>query len=167
MQHQTWEDPDNAFPETHTHGDNDPLDACEIGEQVAYCGQVKQVKVLGVMLLLDEGETDWKIIVIDVNDPLAFKLNDIDDVQTHLPGLLEATVEWFRLYKVPDGKPENPVAFAGQFKDKKYIAPRVFSRHYLLIYFLLLSYATKIVHECSEAWDKLISGRTPPEEISL
>lgn len=27
------------------------------------------------MALLDEGETDWKIIAIDVNDPLAGKLN--------------------------------------------------------------------------------------------
>lgn len=38
-------------------------------------GQVKQVKILGVMALLDEGETDWKVIVIDVTDPLASSLN--------------------------------------------------------------------------------------------
>jgi inorganic pyrophosphatase len=143
----TWEDPSNTFSETNTHGDNDPLDACEIGEQAAYSGQIKQVKVLGVMLLLDEGETDWKIIVIDVKDPLAEKLNDIDDVETHMPGLLNATVEWFRFYKVPDGKPVNQVAFEGQFKNK--------------------SFALKIIDECSEAWDKLINIKTPPEEISL
>lgn len=47
---------------TNTLGDCDPLDVIEIGEQVAYVGQVKQVKVLGVMALLDEGETDWKVI---------------------------------------------------------------------------------------------------------
>jgi len=27
------------------------------------------------MALLDEGETDWKVLAIDVNDPLAPKLN--------------------------------------------------------------------------------------------
>ncbi len=54
-------------PETKAKGDNDPLDVCEIGELVGYTGQVKQVKVLGVMALLDEEETDWKIIVIDVS----------------------------------------------------------------------------------------------------
>jgi inorganic pyrophosphatase len=64
-----------AHPETRAVGDNDPVDVCEIGEVVAYPGQVKQVKVLGTMALLDEGETDWKVIVIDVNDPLASKLN--------------------------------------------------------------------------------------------
>jgi hypothetical protein len=34
------------------------------------------------------GETDWKVIAIDVNDPLAAKLNDIKDVETHMPGYL-------------------------------------------------------------------------------
>lgn len=61
---------------------------CEIGETIGYVGQVKQVKVLGVMALLDEGETDWKVLVIDVNDPLAAKLNDIEDVERHMPGLV-------------------------------------------------------------------------------
>jgi len=59
-------------------------------------GQIKQVKVLGIMALLDEGETDWKVIVVDVTDPLASKLNDIEDVERHLPGLIRATNEWFR-----------------------------------------------------------------------
>jgi inorganic pyrophosphatase len=48
---------------------------CEIGEAVGYTGQVKQVKILGAMALLDEGETDWKIIAVDINDPLADKLS--------------------------------------------------------------------------------------------
>lgn len=107
-------------PETKAKGDNDPLDVCEIGELVAKPGEIKQVKVLGVMALLDEEETDWKIMVIDVNDPLAPKLNDIEDVEKHLPGLLRATNEWFRIYKIPDGKPENQFAFSGECKNKKY-----------------------------------------------
>lgn len=36
---------------------------------------MKQVKVLGVMALIDEGETDWKLLAIDVNDPVASKMN--------------------------------------------------------------------------------------------
>jgi inorganic pyrophosphatase len=88
---QTWEDPTQIHPETKAAGDNDPLDVCEIGEQVGYVGQVKQVKVLGIMALLDEGETDWKVIVVDVNDPLASKLNDIEDVEQHLPGLVRVS----------------------------------------------------------------------------
>ncbi|OBT93737.2 Inorganic pyrophosphatase [Pseudogymnoascus verrucosus] len=144
---QTWEDPNVIHPETKAKGDNDPLDVCEIGELVGYPGQVKQVKVLGVMALLDEEETDWKVIVIDVNDPLAPKLNDVEDVERHLPGLLRATNEWFRIYKIPDGKPENQFAFTGECKNKKY--------------------ATDVVRECAEAWEKLITGKTQPGDVSL
>jgi inorganic pyrophosphatase len=96
----TWEDPTVTHPETKAKGDNDPIDVCEIGEEVGYPGQIKQVKILGTMALLDEGETDWKLIAIDVNDPLAPKLNDIEDVERHLPGLLRATNEFWRIYKV-------------------------------------------------------------------
>ncbi|KAK9320824.1 inorganic pyrophosphatase [Lipomyces orientalis] len=144
---QTWEDPNVEHPDTHAAGDNDPLDVCEIGWQVSYPGEVKQVKVLGVMALLDEGETDWKIIAIDVRDPLAPKLNDIEDVEKYLPGLLRATNEWFRIYKMPDGKPENHFAFSGECRNKKY--------------------AMEIVHETAEAWKKLIEGKTDPKGISL
>ncbi|KAI1115142.1 inorganic pyrophosphatase [Nemania sp. NC0429] len=143
---QTWEDPNSIHPETKAKGDNDPLDVCEIGELVGYPGQVKQVKVLGVMALLDEEETDWKVIVVDVKDPLAPKLNDVEDVERHLPGLLRATNEWFRIYKIPDGKPENQFAFTGECKNK--------------------SYAMDVIHECAEAWEKLITGKTQPGGIS-
>ncbi|KAI9183801.1 Inorganic pyrophosphatase [Blastocladiella emersonii ATCC 22665] len=144
---QTWEDPHHAHPDTKAKGDNDPLDVVEIGERVAVTGQVKQVKVLGVMAMIDEGETDWKVIVIDVNDPQAHKLNDIEDVERHLPGLLRATNEWFRIYKIPDGKPENVFAFSGEAKNK--------------------AYATEVIAETHEAWRRLVSGETDKADISV
>ncbi|EJT47106.1 inorganic diphosphatase [Trichosporon asahii var. asahii CBS 2479] len=144
---QTWEDPTVKHPETGAVGDNDPLDVCEIGEAIGYTGQVKQVKVLGIMAMIDEGETDWKVIAVDVNDPLASKLNDIEDVEQHLPGLLRATNEWFRIYKIPDGKPENVFAFSGEAKPRKY--------------------AEEIVRECNLAWKKLVKGESAAGKISL
>ena len=62
------------------------------------------MKVLGTLAMIDEGETDWKMLAIDTRDPLAEKLNDIDDINTHMPGFLAATVEWFKIYKMPDGE---------------------------------------------------------------
>jgi inorganic pyrophosphatase len=44
--------------------------------------------------------------------------SDIDDVRRLKPGYLEATFDWFKRYKVPDGKPENHFAFNGEFKDR-------------------------------------------------
>lgn len=53
---QTWEDPSHMDPNTNCKGDNDPLDVCEIGYRVANRGEVRQVKVLGCVALIDEGE---------------------------------------------------------------------------------------------------------------
>ena len=39
--------------------------------------------------ILLKGETDWKVIGIDVNDPLAENLNDINDVDKIMPGFLK------------------------------------------------------------------------------
>ncbi|KHJ77421.1 putative inorganic diphosphatase, partial [Oesophagostomum dentatum] len=60
-----------------------------IGSKVQKRGAVIQVKVLGVVALIDEGETDWKLISIDVTDPLADQMNNIGDVEKHFPGLLK------------------------------------------------------------------------------
>lgn len=117
---QTWEDPNVKDATTGCNGDNDPLDVCEIGSKIHERGSVVKVKVLGTLGLIDEGEADWKLIVIDVTDPIAEKLNNIGDVEEHLPGLLDATRDWFRNYKIPTGKPANSFAADGKFFDREF-----------------------------------------------
>lgn len=55
---QTWENPGHVDPNTEAKGDNDPLDVCEIGQRVWARGDVRQVKVLGTVALIDEGIAD-------------------------------------------------------------------------------------------------------------
>ena len=50
--------------------------------------------------MIDEGETDWKILAIDATDPLAPQLNSLADIETLMPGLLAHTHKWFQIYKV-------------------------------------------------------------------
>jgi len=126
---QTWEDPKHQDTHTNCMGDNDPIDVCEIGFKIHPLGSVIQVKPLGIMALIDEGETDWKVIAIDVTDPLAEKLNDIEDVETQMPGFLKATEEWFRIYKIPTGKPENQFAFNGEAKNKAFTVDIINQTH--------------------------------------
>jgi len=135
---QTWENPSLVDKHTNAKGDNDPIDICDLSEKVATVGQVKQVKILGVMAMIDEGETDWKLLGIDVTDPLASQLNDIDDVDRLMPGYLAATNEWFRVYKIPAGKPENTFAFNGEAKNKEF--------------------ALQLLHEMHEQWAQLIAS---------
>ncbi|XP_075971944.1 inorganic pyrophosphatase Nurf-38 [Anticarsia gemmatalis] len=138
---QTWENPHHVDPGTEARGDNDPIDVIEIGQRVAARGDVYPVKVLGTLALIDEGETDWKLIAVSAADPDADKLNDVADVEALYPGLLRATVEWFRLYKVPDGKPENVFAFDGEAKDAKF--------------------AYNVIDEVHEFWRALVAGEVP------
>ncbi|KAL7889618.1 hypothetical protein AOLI_G00018760 [Acnodon oligacanthus] len=126
---QTWEDPNHTDKDTNCCGDSDPIDVCDIGSKVCSAGQVIQVKVLGILALIDEGETDWKVIAINTDDPDASKINSIEDVRLSRPGHLEATVDWFRKYKIPDNKPENQFAFNGQFKDKDFAMEVIKSTH--------------------------------------
>jgi inorganic pyrophosphatase len=126
---QTWEDPHHVDAGTGCKGDNDPVDVCDLSSRVHKRGSVVPVKVLGVLGLIDEGETDWKIMAIDVSDPMADVLNDIEDVEKHMPGYLRATRDWFRRYKMPTGKPPNEFAFNGEFKDKKFSLELIAETH--------------------------------------
>jgi inorganic pyrophosphatase len=69
---QTWEDSTKDLPFTGYPGDNDPMDVFDvtsIGE--GYVGEIRQAKVLGGLAMIDDDSTDWKVIVIDIQDPLA------------------------------------------------------------------------------------------------
>lgn len=143
---QTWEDPKHTDELTGYAGDNDPIDVCEIGTKVCTRGEVIQVKVLGTLALIDEGETDWKIIAIDIKDPEADQFNNIDDVERLKPGYLTASVDWFKRYKLPDGKPENQFAFDGEFKDK--------------------DFAMKVIKSTHAFWKALIMKQAPTEGIN-
>jgi len=100
--------------------------------------EVRPVKVLGILCMIDEGEADWKVVVIDADDKWAPFLNDIDDVDKYLPGQLDAIREWFRTYKIPDGKPPNVFGLGERFMDK--------------------AYALQVIKECNQSWKELITG---------
>lgn len=100
-------------------------------------GSVTPVKTLGVLAMIDDGELDWKVLAVQVDDPLAKEYNDIDDV----PESVKAGVrEWFRWYKTPDDKPINEFGFDEEYLNK--------------------AEAEKIIAETHEAWKKLKSGET-------
>ena len=97
--------------------------------------------------MIDEGETDWKLICISVDDPKASQMNSIDDVD---PVKLTEIYEFLRDYKkklADDKEHENKFAFDGRPRDKEF--------------------AIKIVNETHEEWKKLITGQVPAGDIKL
>ena len=62
---QTWENPFEKDKVMGIEGDGDPLDIIEIGSHAVSCGSMLDVKVLGALCLIDQGQIDWKILCIN------------------------------------------------------------------------------------------------------
>jgi inorganic pyrophosphatase len=116
---QTWENPNEIDELTKLKGDGDPLDVVEIGIFPHRTGEISFVKVVGAIGLIDEGETDWKIIAINVNDPKAHFINGEADLKKHKIGAIEAITEFFVNYKTVDGKPKNTLALNGKLLEQE------------------------------------------------
>ncbi len=116
--------------------------------------------------MIDDGELDWKLIAIKSDDPLASQLNDIEDVERQMPGVVSGKLipyhvkiihhfncfyyfywgditgirEWFRWYKTPDDKPLNKFGF-----DEKA---------------LNRAKALEVIEETHHHWKELIAGKS-------
>jgi len=106
---QTWEDP-NVKSVDGYGGDNDPIDVMEIGSAQLEMGSVTPCRVIGSLELIDEGETDHKIICIALSDKDASSIRTMDDLERVKPGTLDKLRDWLKRYKTSDGKPENSLA---------------------------------------------------------
>jgi len=138
---QTWEDPNVRDPTTGAAGDDDPIDAIEIGSEGALgMGSVVRVKVLGSMELIDEGETDHKIIVLRESDPHFDSISSVADLERYNPGVTSRLLDWLKNYKTSDGKPVNRLK-----QDEPTSA----------------SEALRIIDEVNGYYKKLVSGATP------
>ena len=104
---QTFEDPDKKDRWLKCVGDNDPLDAIEVGRKKVERGTVKRVKVLGAIGLVDQGEADWKVIVLDVDDELASQMNTLQDLLDQDKPVVDYLLHWLENYKTYEGKGKN------------------------------------------------------------
>ena len=68
------------------------VDLVEIGERQAKMGEVLKVKPLAVLAMIDEGELDWKVVAISIDDPKADLVNNVADVEKHFPVSLRALI---------------------------------------------------------------------------
>lgn len=84
------------------------------------------VRVLGTLALVDGGETDWKVIVVDARDKSSDAMQEIEDVP-------EAKVsemrEWFRNYKTAEGKGVNTFGLEERAMPRKYAEKVIMETH--------------------------------------
>ena len=75
---QTWEQPDHTWKGLEGYGgDDDPVDVVDISSFSVPTGSVIKCKPLAALAMIDEGEVDWKLIVINAADPLASQVHTL------------------------------------------------------------------------------------------
>ncbi len=139
---QTWESPNFNHSFTGFPGDNDPMDLFDIGQDPGYYGQIKQVKILGSLAVVDEDETDWKMLAIDVKDPLSALVNSVADVEKYRPGTTPAFYDWY----------------AGFEAEKTPIVGEAYQNQ---------TFSLEKVEESYGFWKDLVNGKADPNEIKI
>jgi 3'-phosphoadenosine 5'-phosphosulfate synthase len=134
---QTWESNRKKDSTTGRLGDNDPIDAIEIGPGALDMGSVHRVKILGSLALIDGGETDHKVVVIRDTDPLFDSVDDVDELDHKRPGTKESIIDWMKMYKTAEGKGIN------ELHSEEFTTPRQ---------------AKAIVEEVAGHYQELIDG---------
>ena len=81
-----------------TGGDGDPLDVIVLGEQLQK-GSVVEIKLIGILKMLDEGEVDDKLIAVMVNNSIFSDVNSFNELKKSYQGITEILEIWFTNYK--------------------------------------------------------------------
>ncbi|ORY95924.1 cytoplasmic inorganic pyrophosphatase, partial [Syncephalastrum racemosum] len=145
---QTWEDPNKPSDDADTSGgDNDPVDVVDVSEIGGYPGEIKQVKLIGGLLMVDDGATDWKLLALNLDDPRANEINDVADMDKAWPGRLDSVKSWLKHYKVPQSGKENNFAYDSQCKDSAFVKDMIKTSH--------------------GYWRDLVDGKTPADDIEI
>jgi len=137
---QTWENPEELDPYSSLYGDSDPLDIIDIGSIPLWAGAVIPVKVIGIIPLIDREEADYKVVAININDPLANRYNDTGDLGDQAREILE----WFTYYKYPD---IMTIGLNSTIQNKKF--------------------ALKIISNLQAQWNKLITGEIQSDDYAV
>jgi len=124
-------------------GNGRPLDVVEISEFTHAVGDIVQVKILGVLGVVEDNAVNWKLIAFDTKSASASEINNLEDVERLFPDLLQATRGYFRFYKFPGTI--NEMILNGKFQDA--------------------NVAHTLLKEKHDQWTQLLKLDSPPEGI--
>ncbi len=90
--------------------DGDPLDVLVLVEAPSFPGCLMEVRPIGVLKMIDQGEGDEKILAVAESDPLYREVKDIGQVFEHT---LREIEHFFSVYKALEGKKTELAGWAG------------------------------------------------------
>lgn len=92
--------------------DNDPLDILVLASSKTFPGCIVDARVVGYLEVIDNGESDEKIIAVVNSDPRFSHINEVADIQQHT---LREIKHFFKTYK---DLQQNKTVEVGVFHDK-------------------------------------------------
>lgn len=102
--------------------DGDPLDALVLVTNPTFPGVVIDARPIGVLNMVDNGDSDVKILCVPVNDVRFKNLKDIEGLDEHF---LEEIAHFFTVYKELEGKKVEVGGWEGAAAAKKAILQAV------------------------------------------
>ena len=81
--------------------DDDPLDVIVLSTNPLFPGVLVKVRPVAVMDMIDDGESDYKIIAVPVKDMRFDSVQDLEDVNPHA---IKESTNFFETYKDLKGK---------------------------------------------------------------
>ena len=79
-------------------GDGDPLDVIVLGEQLQK-GSIVEIKLIGILKMLDEGKMDDKLIGVMVNNSIFSSIDSFNELKKSYGGITNILEIWFANYK--------------------------------------------------------------------
>merc|ERR1740138_96880 len=101
---QTYRDPDEIDELHGAPGDDDPLDVLDVSGHSVGVGAVVECRILGAVCLVDEGEADWKVFVVNTKAGPLSHAKSIEDVEDVVPGRIQGMLGWMEDFKHSTGK---------------------------------------------------------------
>ena len=92
---------DYGFIPSTLGDDGDPLDVLVLVDTPSFPGCLQEVRPIGALEMLDQGEGDEKILCVGEGNP---RYNDVTDYSQIYPHILKEITHFFSIYKDLEGK---------------------------------------------------------------
>lgn len=98
--------------------DHDPIDVLVMVNEPTFAGCLIETRVVGMFLMSDRGENDYKLLGVPHRDPLFGEYKDLEDVPKHF---LREVEHFFLSYKQLEGADVESGGWAGRVEAIKEI----------------------------------------------
>lgn len=96
-------------------GDGNPLDLIDVSDMGKRAPlALSDYLVLGVLGVIDNGQLDYKILAIEVNESRERGIKCLRTYREKCPDQLESIIDWYKKQECADGTPRNKFLWQGE-----------------------------------------------------